>query len=87
MTREDIDIVVEDNDVTKRHLTMTEVANITKYVNVNIEMDGGTLDYYYRINVEDLLNSDMPESVLDELGNQGWAYDEKRENLIIFLKV
>ena len=69
MTREDIDIVVEDNDVTKRHLTMTEVANITKHVNVNIEMDGGTLDYYYRINVEDLLNSDMPESVLNELGD------------------
>ena len=87
MTKEDIDIVIEDNEVIKRHVPMTEVAELTRYVNVNIEMDGGTLDYYYRINVDDLLNSDMPESLLDELGEQGWAYDEKRENLIIFLEV
>jgi hypothetical protein len=55
------------------------------YVNVNLELDSGTLEHYYSINVDELLNSKMPVSDLDDLKNQGWAYDRRKENLIIYL--
>jgi hypothetical protein len=85
MTREELDKTIGDNDVTSNHISMGEVTNIIMYVNVNLELDSGTLEHYYSINVDELLNSKMPVSDLDDLKNQGWAYDRKKENLIIYL--
>jgi hypothetical protein len=87
MTIDDLNTAIGDNEVTTRHVTMAEVTNIMMYVQVNLELDRGTFEHYYRINVEELLNSQMPVSDLDDLKEQGWAYDDNRENLIIFLKV
>jgi hypothetical protein len=87
MTIDDLNTAIGDNEVTTRHVTMAEVTNIMMYVQVNLELDRGTFEHYYRINVEELLNSQMPVSDLDDLKEQGWAYDSSRENLIIFLKV
>jgi hypothetical protein len=85
MTREELNNAIGGNEVTSSHISMAEVANIMMYVKVNLELDGGTLEHYYSINVEELLNSQMPASDLDDLKNQGWAYDGKKENLIIYL--
>jgi hypothetical protein len=85
MTREELDKTIGDNDVTSNHISMAEVTNIMMYVNVNLELDSGTLEHYYSINVDELLNSKMPVSDLDDLKNQGWAYDRRKENLIIYL--
>lgn len=85
MTREELDKAIGDNEVTKRHVTAAEVANIMMYIEINLELDRCTFEHYYRINVEDLLNSQMPVSDLDDLKNQGWAYDGRKENIIIYL--
>lgn len=85
MTREELDKTIGDNNVTSNHISMAEVTNIMMYVNVNLELDSGTLEHYYSINVDELLNSKMPVSDLDDLKNQGWAYDRRKENLIIYL--
>ena len=85
MTREELDGAIMDNKVTTRHMTTAEVANLMMYVQVNLELDRGTLEHYYSINVDELLDSRMPVSDLDDLKSQGWAYDETRENLIIYL--
>ena len=85
MTREELDKAIGDNDVTSNHISMAEVTNIMMYVNVNLELDSGTLEHYYSINVDELLNSKMPVSDLDDLKNQGWAYDGRKENIIIYL--
>ena len=87
MTIDDLNNAIGENKVTIRHVTTAEVTNIMMYVQVNLELDRGTFDHYYRINVEELLNSQMPVSDLDDLKEQGWAYDDNRENLIIFLEV
>jgi hypothetical protein len=85
MTREELDNAIGGNEVTSNHISMAEVTNIMMYVNVNLELDSGTLEHYYSINVDELLNSRMPVSDLDDLKNQGWAYDRRKENLIIYL--
>ena len=86
MTKEEFKSAIEDNDVIARHMTTAEVARMTPYVHVNLDIDSATLDYYYSISMEELLDSDIPDDVLDELKDQGWAFDEKKENIIIFLK-
>ena len=85
MTIDDLNEAIGENKVTARHVTTAEVTNIMMYVQVNLELDRGTFEHYYSINVEELLNSQMPVSDLDDLKNQGWAYDENRDNIIIYL--
>jgi hypothetical protein len=85
MTIEELNSAIDDNQVTIRHITTAEIFNIMMYVHVNLELDKGTLEHYYSINVEELLNSKMPVLELDELKEQGWAYDKNRENIIIYL--
>ena len=87
MKKEDFKSAIEDNKVIARHVTTAEVAKITPYAHVNLEIDSGSLDYYYSINLEELLDSDISGDTLDEIKDQGWAFDEKKENIIIYLKV
>ena len=87
MTREELDNAIGDNKVITRHVTTAQVANLMMYVNVNLELNRDTLEQYYRINVDELLSSQMPVSDLDDLKEQGWAYDETRDNLIILLTI
>ena len=87
MTIDELNEAVGENEVTTRHVSTSEVANIMMYVQVNLELDRGTLEHYYRISVDELLNSKMPVSDLDDLKSQGWAFDENRDNLIIFLTI
>ena len=87
MTREELDNAIGNSKVTTRHVTTAQVANLMMYVNVNLELNRDTLEQYYRIDVNELLNSQMPVSDLDDLKEQGWAYDETRDNLIILLTI
>jgi hypothetical protein len=54
---------------------------------VTLEMDDKSLDYYYNINVEELLESNMPLNDLDDLKEEGWAFDEDKKNIVIFKSI
>jgi hypothetical protein len=87
MTIEDINNALGENKVTQAHITTAQVANIMMYVPVIIDLDRGTFEHHYTIFVDDLLESNMPVSDLDDLKSQGWAFNEDREKLIVYLKV
>jgi hypothetical protein len=85
MSIDDLKKSLGDNKVTKYPITAAEVSNIMAYTNVSLEMDRGTLDYYYSIDVQSLLESDMPISDLDDLKKQGWAFVEDDKYLILYI--
>jgi len=85
MTIEELNSAIGDNKIIANHISASEIADITPYAHVNLEIDSGTLDYYYSISVEELLDSEIPESVLNKLREQGWAFDEHKRNIIIYL--
>jgi hypothetical protein len=85
MTKEELNDIIGGNKVTANHIAASKIANITPYAHVNLEIDSSTLDYYYSINVEELLDSEITESVLKEMAEEGWAFDENKDNIIIFL--
>lgn len=85
MSIDELTNVVGENKLGFRKIGAAEISNIMTYVNVSLEMDDKTLDYYYNINVKELLNSDMPLNDLDDLKEEGWAFDETKRNLRIFI--
>jgi len=85
MTIDDLINAVGENKREFRKIGAAEISNIMTYVNVSLEMDDKTLDYYYNINVKELLNSDMPDNDLEDLKEEGWAFDETKRNIRIFI--
>ena len=85
MSIDDLKNVLGNNKVTKYSITAAEVSNIMQYTNVSLELDRGTLDYFYSIDVQSLLDSDMPVADLDDLKKQGWAFVEDDKYLILYI--
>ena len=85
MSIDELTNAVGENKLGFRKIGAAEISNIMTYVNVSLEMDDKTLDYYYNINVKELLNSDMPDNDLEDLKEEGWAFDETKRNIRIFI--
>ena len=56
-----------------------------RYVNVDLKMDKRSLDYYYEIDVDSLLKSQMPSNDLDDLKEEGWSFSEDRKKIILYI--
>lgn len=81
----ELETALKDNTLSSSSVSLPALANIRKFVDVKLLMDKRTLDYYYEINVDDLLKSEMPIEELETLKKQGWSFSESKETLILFL--
>lgn len=86
MNKDDLKEALKDNQLSYSTVKMSEMANIMKFANVELNMDRTTLDYYYTIDVDELVNSEMPKEELDTLKKQGWSFSDDGKQLILFLK-
>lgn len=68
------------------NVSFPSVAIIMRYVNINLEIDRLSMDYYYEIDAEELSKSNITEEILNQLKDEGWTYDEKTDKIILYLK-
>jgi hypothetical protein len=85
MSLEDIKTVFNNNTLSYNKISAVDLANIAKFVEVKLQMDKSTLDYYYEINVSDLAKSKITNGELETMQKQGWSLSDDSKNLIIFL--
>lgn len=86
MTLDKLREALKDNKISYSSVETKELYNLFMFTTVNLQMDMKSLDYYYIMDVEELVNSDMPEDELETLKNQGWAFTEDGKNLVLYLK-
>jgi len=86
MSLEELKNALNGNTLSYGSVSTSALMNIMKFVNVELLMDRKTLDYYYKIVVDDLLKSEMPIGELETLKKQGWSFDNDDKSLILFLK-
>ena len=85
MSRKELEELLKDNSTEMMYeLHTSDLVNIKEFVNVSLQIDKKTLDYYYEIDVDELLNSNMPIDKYEILKSQGWALQEKK--IVIYLK-
>ena len=46
-------------------------------------MDGDTLDYYYEVDIDELVESEMPQAEFTVMKDQGWGI--KNNKLLIYI--
>lgn len=86
MTLDKLKEALKDNKISYSSVETKELYNIFKFAYVNLQMDNKTLDYYYEIDAEELGNSELPDSELETLKKQGWAFSDNKKSLILYLK-
>lgn len=70
----------------KKEVSAATVANINRFAEVSLRMDNDTLDYYYEVYVDVLLNSKIPDEELKAMREQGWFMSRDKNTLKIYLK-
>ena len=86
MTKRELKELLKDNKTSEKHkVTSSDFCNIGIFVNISLQMDKKTLDYYYEIDADELLSSKMPKEEYEVLRDQGWSF--KNDKLIIFLTI
>lgn len=86
MTLDDLKEALGENTLVYSSVKMAEMANIIPFVNVDLKMDRKSFDYYYEMNVDELVSSEMPIGELESLKKQGWSFSDDRKKLVLFLK-
>jgi hypothetical protein len=85
MSKEELKELLKNNSTEVMHeLSASDLVDIKEFVNVSLEIDRKTFDYYYKIDIDELLKSEMPTEEFDKLKNQGWSIFE--DKIILFLK-
>lgn len=65
---------------------MTATYNIMEYVDINLQMDRLTMNYYYEVDIDELSNSKMPKEEYEQMKQDGWTYDPQKNKLILYIK-
>ena len=84
MTKNELIELLKDNKSNeKHHISAAALANIVKFANVSLQMDGDTLDYYYEVDIDELVESEMPQAEFTVMKDQGWGI--KNNKLLIYI--
>ena len=87
MTKQELIDILKDNKLgDKFKISASSLANIMKFVNVSLEIDRRTLDYYYKIDINSLIHTDFPREEYEVLKEQGWSISNDRNNVVIYLR-
>lgn len=86
MTKDELEEKLGDNKLSYGVVPIDVLVELSKNVRVNLELDSKNLDYFYRISVDELVASGTPTDVLDELREEGWAFDSFKEYIELYLK-
>ena len=86
MTKDELEEKLGDNKLSYGVVPIDVLVELSKNVRINLELDSKNLDYLYRISVDELVASGTPTDVLDELREEGWAFDSSKEHIELYLK-
>ena len=84
MTRDILKELFKDNKLSNsKKISAAALANIMKFAMVNLRMDDKTLDYYYEVDIDELLESEMPDEEYNVMKEQGWTLNENNLNILL----
>lgn len=86
MTLDELKGVFGTNQTYCSKISTADLANIMKFVNVSLQMDKDTFDYYYEIDIHELIASSISDGILDRMKKQGWSFNSDGDSLILYLE-
>lgn len=81
-----IENIFSDNKISTGSVKIAFLITIGEYVPYTLKIDENNLEYFYSINVNDMLYSPHIEEIIYLLKDDGWALTEDKEELIKYIE-
>ena len=81
MTKEKILELIENAPPADENFGLSDVVNISEYIQPKLIMDEYSFEYFYSIGLNELAESAAGEKEILDLFRKGWVYDENNESL------
>ena len=81
-----IENIFSENKISTGSVKIAFLITIGEYVPYTLKIDENNLEYFYSINVNDMLYSPHIEEIIYLLKDDGWALTEDKEELIKYVE-
>lgn len=85
MTRTELGILLKDNNSDfSSKMKASDVAFLMRFTDVSMKIDEKSLDYFYEMDIDGLLKSEMPNKLYEDvIVRQGWFIDGDKLKVFI----
>lgn len=84
MTKNELIELLKGNSCEEKHeINASAVVNIGLFTPIALKMDEKTLDYYYELDIDNLVHSKLPQEEYEVLKDQGWSV--KGNKIIVYI--
>lgn len=80
-----IENIFSDNKISTGSVKIAFLITIGEYVPYTLKIDENNLEYFYSINVNDMLYSPHIEEIIYLLKDDGWALTEDKQELVKYV--
>lgn len=82
MTKNELKVMIKNGVRKNNVLPLSDLAKLKSIANVTLEIDRETNDYYYKVNINDLVNKKFEYSILTD---NGWELSLDEQYIYLFL--
>lgn len=86
MNKEIIKDTLSRKEFMFNNVNFPSISTIMKFVKINLQMNRMSMDYYYEIDADELAKSKITQDILNQMKDEGWAYNDKNDTVILYLK-
>lgn len=82
MTKDELKMLIRGSTRKNETFPLADLAKLKSVANVMLEIDRETNDYYYKVDINDLVNKEFDYSIIS---NNGWELSLDEQYMFLFL--
>lgn len=82
MTKNEIKVMIRNSARINDTFPLADLAKLKEIANVSLEIDRETNEYYYKVNINELVNKDFEYRIITD---NGWELSLDEEYILLFL--
>ncbi len=82
MTKDELKMLIRGSTKKNETFPLADLAKLKSVANVMLEIDRETNDYYYKVDINDLVNKEFDYSIIS---NNGWELSLDEQYMFLFL--
>ena len=82
MTKEEIKMMIRGSTKKNETFPLSDLAKLKTISNVTLEIDRETNDYYYKVDINDLVNKEFDYSIITD---NGWELSLDEQYIFLFI--
>lgn len=82
MTKDELKMLIRGSTKKNETFPLADLAKLKSVANVVLEIDRETNDYYYKVDINDLVNKEFDYSIIS---NNGWELSLDEQYMFLFL--